>query len=386
MSSLEIVSLPTWPSGLKLYLNCFDASQSSYLFDYLRKQLDSHESTLKRRVVHYGHKYPYTISEPRTTTLLKAEDPPEVVQCIANVLTEFNILPDVPNQFIVNEYIPGQSIGAHRDHHPIFAGSVATLSLGSGIEMVFRHRDGSSATTIYLPIGSILVFQGEARYDYTHEIVGRKSDMVDGKKIPRGDRISLTFRKVNDEYLPREELAPPTKKVSSKKSIKELPKRNIETFTDGACKRNPGPGGWGWVEYINNVEVRSDYGGQVMTTNNRMELLAIIRYIEVLIEGECKDDVVVASDSKYCLGGLIRTVTDDPYNIMKGVDGWISGWLRNGWKKNDDLWKRLNEVTVQCIAKMKKAGGTLSFRHVKGHSKIVGNERADELANKGVKR
>ncbi len=115
-----------------------------------------------------------------------------------------------------------------------------------------------------------------------------------------------------------------------------------------------------------------------------MELTAIIKYLEYHLGTPCTNDTVVHSDSKYCLGGLVKDVSTTPYSVMKGIDGWIAGWLRKGFKKNPELWKSLNEITVKVIKKSIANGGSLSFRYVQGHAGYLGNERADQLANMGV--
>ena len=133
----------------------------------------------------------------------------------------------------------------------------------------------------------------------------------------------------------------------------------VEIFTDGACKGNPGPGGWGAVIRSGTRE-KEVSGGEPMTTNNRMELLAAIRGLEAL-KRPCK--VALYTDSIY---------------VRDGITKWIHGWRRNGWKtsakkdvKNADLWQEL----VQAAAPHK-----VEWHWVKGHGGHVENERADKLA------
>lgn len=137
----------------------------------------------------------------------------------------------------------------------------------------------------------------------------------------------------------------------------------VEIFTDGACKGNPGPGGWGAVMRYRGNE-RQLYGGETDTTNNRMELTAVIRALEAL-----KRPVKA------------RVTTDSTY-VKNGITGWIDNWKRNGWRtaakkpvKNDDLWRRLDEL-VQSHQ--------VEWAWVKGHSGHAENELADQLANRGV--
>ncbi len=134
-------------------------------------------------------------------------------------------------------------------------------------------------------------------------------------------------------------------------------------YTDGACSGNPGPGGWGAVLSYGDV-VRELHGGERATTNNRMELTAVISALEAL---KRPAPVRLYTDSKYVLDGITK---------------WVPGWQRNGWKtaskqpvKNMDLWQRL-------VAAMEPH--EISWQWVKGHAGIAGNERADELARQGI--
>ena len=137
--------------------------------------------------------------------------------------------------------------------------------------------------------------------------------------------------------------------------------KNVVTiYTDGACRGNPGPGGWAAVVILND-ETREFRGASFETTNNRMELTAPIEGLKSLSEGSC-----------------VEIVTDSQY-VSQGITGWIHNWKRRNWRtasnkpvKNVDLWQRLDgEVTRHEV----------SCRWVKGHSGDLGNERAYELAN-----
>ena len=139
-------------------------------------------------------------------------------------------------------------------------------------------------------------------------------------------------------------------------------------YTDGACSGNPGPGGWGALLQAKEgnaiVKERPLSGGEALTTNNRMELLAAINALEAL--GRPTE---------------ITIVTDYTY-VKNGVTSWIHGWKRNGWRtsakkpvKNDDLWKRLDEA---------QARHEVTWEWVKGHAGHPENERADELAREGM--
>jgi ribonuclease HI len=147
--------------------------------------------------------------------------------------------------------------------------------------------------------------------------------------------------------------------------MREQVVNQIEIYTDGACKGNPGPGGWGAVLMSAGSE-KELFGGEVSTTNNRMELMAVIEALTAL-KRPCQ--VTLYLDSEY---------------VRKGITEWIAGWKARGWRtaakqevKNVDLWKRLDAAVFG-------AGHRIEWRWVKGHSGNPGNERADMLANRGV--
>ncbi len=137
----------------------------------------------------------------------------------------------------------------------------------------------------------------------------------------------------------------------------------VQIFTDGACRGNPGPGGWGALLRYQTRELEL-YGGDPDTTNNRMDLMAAIHGLQAL-KRPCA--AVVTTDSIY---------------VMKGISEWLPNWIRKGWRtasnapvKNDDLWKRL--ITAQEPHKVE-------WCWVKGHAGHSENERADQLANRGI--
>ena len=141
----------------------------------------------------------------------------------------------------------------------------------------------------------------------------------------------------------------------------------VVIYTDGACKGNPGPGGWGaWLK--SGATEKELFGGELATTNNRMELTAVIEGLAAL-KRPCK--VILYLDSQY---------------VRMGITEWIRGWKAKGWLtstkqpvKNVELWKQLDKLVSE-------GGHQIEWRWVKGHSGDVGNERADMLANKGVER
>jgi ribonuclease HI len=149
-------------------------------------------------------------------------------------------------------------------------------------------------------------------------------------------------------------------KAEGKDSLNE-----VVIYTDGACKGNPGPGGWGaWLK--SGATEKELFGGELNTTNNRMELKAVIEGLAAL-KRPCK--VLLYLDSQY---------------VRMGITEWIRGWKAKGWRtstkqpvKNVELWQQLDKLVAE-------GGHQIEWRWVKGHSGDPGNERADMLANKGV--
>ncbi len=149
---------------------------------------------LKRRVQHYGYKYDY---KARVVTQDMYLGPlPEWLLAYAAALHRKGPFKQQPDQVIVNEYLPGQGIAPHIDCVPCFDETVASLSLGSRCVMDFAHSDTGQKTSMLLEPRGLLVLSDAARYQWTHAIAPRKTDKFDGIVIPRGRRVSLTFRKV----------------------------------------------------------------------------------------------------------------------------------------------------------------------------------------------
>ena len=137
----------------------------------------------------------------------------------------------------------------------------------------------------------------------------------------------------------------------------------VEIYTDGACRGNPGPGGWGAL--LSTGEHKKELSGaEALTTNNRMELTAVIRALEAL---KRPSEVRIFTDSEY---------------VRRGITEWVRNWKARGWKtadrkpvKNQDLWERLDALA---------AAHKIDWRWVKGHSGVPGNERVDRLANEAI--
>ena len=142
----------------------------------------------------------------------------------------------------------------------------------------------------------------------------------------------------------------------------------VEIYTDGACKGNPGPGGWGVLLRSSDGSEKELCRGELGTTNNRMEMMAVIEALRVL-KRPC--EVTLHIDSQY---------------VLNGITEWLPVWKAQGWKtaakqpvKNVDLWQQLDQLVA-------KAGHRIDWRWVKGHAGDPGNERADGLANAGVEK
>ena len=140
-------------------------------------------------------------------------------------------------------------------------------------------------------------------------------------------------------------------------------KKSVQIYTDGACRGNPGIGGWGASLQYNGTK-KEIYGGELETTNNRMELTAVIEALKLLKE---PTELTINSDSKY---------------VLSGINEWLPNWKKRNWKtasrkpvKNVDLWQQLDALAQPH---------TIKWVWVKGHSGNVGNDRADELANMGI--
>ena len=168
-----------------------------YQHGYLVGRIDSGPwlDDLKRRVQHYGFKYNYKARKVDLSMRLGAL--PDWLQRFSEKLHEDGYMPEVADQVIVNEYLPGQGISSHVDCEPCFEDTIVSLSLRSGCVMDFTRRSNpKEKIPLWLPPKSLIVLQGEARYKWMHGIAARKQDKWNGEIRKRGRRVSLTFRKV----------------------------------------------------------------------------------------------------------------------------------------------------------------------------------------------
>lgn len=149
---------------------------------------------LKRRVQHYGYKYNYKARFIDYT--MKIGELPLWVMSLAEKLKEDGFMQNTPDQLIINEYLAGQGIASHIDCEPCFDDTIISLSLGSTCVMDFINKYTKEKIEILLEPRSLVVLKGEARYEWTHGIAGKKADLFKGQKYERKTRISLTFRNV----------------------------------------------------------------------------------------------------------------------------------------------------------------------------------------------
>ena len=157
---------------------------------------------LKRRVQHYGFKYDYKAR--KVDRDMRIGELPEWLKRLSHQLHKDRYMPEVADQVIVNEYLPGQGISSHIDCEPCFEDTIVSLSLGSGCVMNFTNKfDKTKKIPVWLAPRSLVVLSGAARHDWLHGIVARKSDVWDGEKHERQRRVSLTFRKVIIETAKR---------------------------------------------------------------------------------------------------------------------------------------------------------------------------------------
>lgn len=180
------------PPGARLIDSFVDQREAEHLLAAIRA--GPWRSDLKRRVQHYGWLYDY---RARAVSLDMDLGPlPSWLAELADHVGQKGRFGVAPDQVIVNEYLPGQGISAHVDCEPCFGPVIASLSLGGSAEMIFAKRSGGERKSIILEPQSLLILSDEARYDWTHEIPARKSDVIESVRQPRTRRVSLTFRTV----------------------------------------------------------------------------------------------------------------------------------------------------------------------------------------------
>ncbi len=179
--------------GLRYIPDYITEDQHDWLLDRIDEQqwLDD----LKRQVQHYGFKYDY---KARKVDLdMRIGELPDWLERLGKKLYQDKHMPEVPDQVIINEYLPGQGISSHIDCEPCFRGIIVSLSLGSGCIMNFTNKyDKTKKIPVWLAPRSLVVLSSEARYAWLHGIPARKWDEWNGEKHERQRRVSLTFRKV----------------------------------------------------------------------------------------------------------------------------------------------------------------------------------------------
>lgn len=178
--------------GLQYIPDYVDAAREAALLATLDREPWSAE--LRRRVQHYGYKYDYRSRQ--VTPEMHVGPLPDWALDVARDLNRRGLMSQVADQLIVNEYEPGQGIAAHVDCVPCFGDTVTSLTLGSSCVLEFTHAKTKEKVPLFLQPRSLVVMTGEARYDWRHAIPARKSDEHEGRTVPRGRRVSLTFRNV----------------------------------------------------------------------------------------------------------------------------------------------------------------------------------------------
>lgn len=181
------------PVGLTYRPAFLTTKEEAALVHELDRNPWSHD--LKRRVQHFGYRYDY---RARTITPDSHLGPlPSWLRHLGKRLVDAGHFDRLPDQVIANEYLPGQGISAHVDCVPCFGDAIISISLLSPCEMVFREVGGAGLAAQILEPCSLLMLKGPARYNWTHEIPARRNDVIDGVKVLRARRVSLTFRTVD---------------------------------------------------------------------------------------------------------------------------------------------------------------------------------------------
>jgi len=178
--------------GLTIIQNFISSEEEADLLDKISSELWLND--LKRRVQHYGFRYDY--SKKKIDLSMYVGQLPVWSEVILDRIKGIQSIDFIPDQLIVNEYEPGQGISQHVDCTTCFTGIILSLSLGSGCELEFKHTKTKKTEKVYIQRNSLVIMQGEARYNWMHLIRNRKTDPYNGIKLFRETRLSLTFRRV----------------------------------------------------------------------------------------------------------------------------------------------------------------------------------------------
>ncbi|MEQ8675983.1 MAG: alpha-ketoglutarate-dependent dioxygenase AlkB [Aggregatilineales bacterium] len=179
-------------NGLRLIGGYVSRNEEKRLLETIDAQ--SWMTDMKRRVQHYGYRYDYKARRIDESMHIGAL--PDWAKTLSLRLLCDGFISKLPDQVIINDYQPGQGISPHVDCVPCFEDTVLSLTLGSGCVMTFDHLHSSAHTFRYLNARSLLIISGDARYDWKHGIPARKTDALNGFKITRARRVSITFRSV----------------------------------------------------------------------------------------------------------------------------------------------------------------------------------------------
>ncbi|WP_394793070.1 alpha-ketoglutarate-dependent dioxygenase AlkB [Armatimonas sp.] len=192
ISVIEESKTPSAIMGMSYYPEFLTSEQEASLLAFVDSQ--PWNDTLSRATQHYGYRYDYTVRQLDMSHHLGPLPAP--LQEVGTRLVDAGYFAKLPEQVIVNEYLPGQGIAAHIDCVPCFGSAIASLTLGSGCTMDFTQSATLEKVSLYLEPRSLVVLAATARYDWRHGIAGRRSDRVAGVVCARGRRVSLTFRTV----------------------------------------------------------------------------------------------------------------------------------------------------------------------------------------------
>jgi len=181
------------PPGLTYVPNYISKYEHNQIWEVINKQ--TWETALKRRTQQYGYSYNYK-NQPANNFMMITREPPNCLVELARRFYQNGLIALLPNQLIVNEYMPGQGITSHVDSTHCFGETILSVSLGSACIMVFTNINTKMQVPVLLEPLSLLLLSNEARYAWTHCIPPRKTDYYDGRRYVRKRRISLTFRRV----------------------------------------------------------------------------------------------------------------------------------------------------------------------------------------------